>query len=223
DITKLPGPRRGQHFCLYVVIDLYSRMVVGWLLADCESAALAERLLRETIRRHGVVPGALTIHSDRGAPMTSLTVRQLLADLDVTRSLSRPRVSNDNPFSESQFKTTKYNPWFPKRFASIEDARAFCRRFFEWYNDKHCHSGIASLPPRVVHEGRAGTVLAKRQVTLDAAYAKKPERFPNGPPKVQQLPKAVHINPTVPALDLHDGPPQAEEVRASPSTESRSG
>lgn len=212
DITKLPGPP-GSHFSLYVVLDLYSRLVVAWLLADRESATLAERLLETAIRRHTIAPGTLTIHSDRGAPMTSRTVRQLLDRLDVARSLSRPRVSNDNPFSESQFKTTKYNPWFPERFDSMAQAKAFCRPFVRWYNDEHCHSGIAMLTPRDLHEGRADAVLAKRQATLDRAYAQHPERFPNGPPTVPRPPRAVHINPAATTVDLPPGtPPQAEEV-----------
>ncbi len=215
DITKLPGPKRGQFYCLYVVIDIYSRMVVGWLLADHESAALADELLASTITRHRIQPGTLTLHADRGAPMTSITVRELLAELEVSRSHSRPRVSNDNPFSESQFKTTKYNPWFPGRFASLEDARAYCRMFFNWYNDEHCHSGIASLPPRIVHEGRADAELAKRQAVLDAAHARRPERFVNGPPTAGSLPESVAINPEPHAVDLTtQGDPQREEVQS---------
>lgn len=211
DITRLRGPKRGDFYYLYVVIDIYSRMVVGWLLTDHESAEMAELLLSATLERHGIGQGELTIHSDRGAPMTSQTVAQLLAELDVKRSLSRPRVSNDNPFSESQFKTTKYNPWFPGKFLSEADAREYCRGFFRWYNDEHCHSGIAQLPPRVVHEGRADEVLAQRQAVLDAAYAHHPERFVHGRPSPGTLPEVVSINPEPQAVEVA-GPPQSEEV-----------
>lgn len=211
DITRLRGQKRGEFYYLYVVIDIYSRMVVGWLLTDHESAEMAELLLSETLERYGIGCGELTIHSDRGAPMTSQTVTQLLSELDVKRSLSRPRVSNDNPFSESQFKTTKYNPWFPGKFMSEGDAREYCRAFFSWYNDEHCHSGIALLPPRVVHEGRADEVLAERQAVLDEAYARHPERFVHGRPSAGELPEAVSINPEPQAVEVA-GPPQSEEV-----------
>lgn len=232
DITRLPGPNRRDWYYLYVVIDIYSRMVVGWMVAEHENATLAKRLLEETFNRQGVGPGQLVIHSDRGAPMTSKTTKQLLSDLDVKGSLSRPRVSNDNPFSESQFKTTKYNPWMPDRFASLEDARVYGRFFFPWYNDEHCHSGIASLPPRVVHEGRATEVLAARQAVLNEAYARHPERFVGGRPCAGTLPTKVTINPAPEAIDLPSAgaaeqdevlpsgvaePPPAASVRPSPA------
>lgn len=221
DITKLRGPQRGVYYSLYVVLDIYSRMVVGWLLADRESAALAERLLAETIERHGIMEGQLKIHSDRGAPMTSQTVSQLLANLGVTKSLSRPKVSNDNAFSESQFKTTKYNPWFPGRFGSIDHARSYCRFFFGWYNDEHCHNGIAMLTPRQVHEGRADEILASRQATLDAAYAEHPERFVRGRPSAGSLPAEVWINPPEKTVVLGPSgvaePPPEASVRPSPA------
>jgi putative transposase len=194
DITYLKGPVRGQFFYLYVVIDLYSRLVVGWLLADRECAELARRLLEQSYRKHGVQPTQLTIHADRGAPMKSKSVVQLLSDLDVRRSHSRPRVSNDNPHSEAGFKTMKYSPDFPARFGSFAEAEAFCRNYFVWYNQEHYHTGIALLTPAQVHYGEAETVLAHRQTTLDTAFAAHPERFGNRRPQVSRLPPTVWIN-----------------------------
>lgn len=194
DITYLKGPVRGQFFYLYVVIDLYSRLVVGWSLADRECEQMARRLLDSSYRKHGVQPGQLTVHADRGAPMKSKSVKQLLADLDVRPSYSRPRVSNDNPFSEAGFKTMKYSPDFPARFGAFEEAEAFCREYFVWYNDEHYHMGIALLTPAQVHYGQAETVLAQRQATLDAAFLQSPERFGNRRPKVARLPETVWIN-----------------------------
>lgn len=195
DIAKLLGPVKWTHYHLYVVLDIFSRFVVGWMVATRESAALAKRLIEESCRKQGVTPGSLAIHSDRGSSMKSKVVAQLLADLGVTKSHSRPHVSNDNPYSESQFKTLKYRPGFPERFGSIEDARAFCQAFFQWYNQEHRHSGIAYLTPANVHDGRAGEVVAKRQIALDAAYKAHPERFVKGPPKHPKLDGAVWINP----------------------------
>jgi putative transposase len=195
DITKLLGPKKWTYYYLYVLLDLYSRYVVGWMVADRENSALASRLITETCDKHGVSPDELTLHSDRGAPMTSKCTAQLLADLGVTQSLSRPQVSDDNPFSEAQFKTLKYRPGFPRRFDDIGHARSHCQDFFPWYNDEHRHGGIAMLTPGDVHYGNADQVLAVRQTALDAAYAAHPERFPNGPPTVKQLPAAVYINP----------------------------
>jgi putative transposase len=194
DITYLKGPLRGQFFYLYVVIDLYSRLVVGWLLADRECEELARRLLEQSYRKHGVVPGQLTVHSDRGAPMKSKSVKQLLQDLGADVSHSRPRVSNDNPFSEAGFKTLKYSPNFPARFASLEEAEAFCREYFAWYNQEHHHTGIALLTPSQVHYGEAEAVLARRQATLDAAFAQTPQRFGYRSPQVARLPEMVWIN-----------------------------
>lgn len=194
DITKLRGPFKGSSYSLYVILDIYSRYVVGWLVAEGESKALAERLIRETITKYSISPGQLTLHADRGSCMTALTVAQLLAELDVAKSHSRPHTSNDNPYSEAQFKTLKYCPSFPDRFASIHEAKTFCRAFFNWYNNEHRHSGIALLTPADVHFDRAQQVLEQRAHTLKAAYQAHPERF-NRPPAPQALPQAVWINP----------------------------
>lgn len=193
DITKLRGPLKGSHYSLYVILDIYSRYVVGWLVAERESKALAERLIRETCLKYAIPPGQLTLHADRGACMTAQTVAQLLAELTVTQSHSRPHTSNDNPYSEAQFKTLKYCPQFPQRFASIHEAKAFCRAFFHWYNQQHRHSGIALLTPADVYFGRARQVLSQRTATLNAAYQAHPERF-HRPPVAQSLPDAVWIN-----------------------------
>jgi putative transposase len=197
DLTKLRGPGKWLYFHLYVLLDLYSRFVVGWLLARQESGALARRLIAESCERQGIRPGQLTIHADRGSAPASKTVVQLLADLGVERSHSRPHVSNDNPFSESHFATVKGHPEFPDRFASFDHAHGFCRGFFPWYNTGHRHSGLASLTPEMVHTGRAPLVLAQREKVLDAAYAAHPERFVRRPPKPPALPAAVWINPPV--------------------------
>lgn len=194
DITKLKGPRKWTYFHLYVVLDVYSRYVVGWTVAERESASLAKRLLSETIEKQELEPTQLTIHADRGSSMRSKLVAQLLGDLGVTKTHSRPHTSNDNPFSESQFKTMKYCPAFPKNFGSLEDARAFCRDFFGWYNGSHHHQGIAHLTPYQVHYGHAEAVLALRQRALDEAFARHPERFAR-PPRVATLPGEVWINP----------------------------
>jgi putative transposase len=195
DITKLKGPAKWVYFYLYVMLDLFSRYVVGWLLAQQENASLAQRLISESCAKQGIESGQLTIHADRGVPMTSKTVAQLLADLGVEKTHSRPRVSDDNPFSESQFKTLKYWPGFPDNFGSAEHARDVCRAFFHWYNHEHHHSGICFLTPAVVHYGRAERVLAERHQVLLAAYHQHPERFVNGPARLQRLPAAVWINP----------------------------
>ena len=177
------------------MLDIFSRYVVGWMVADRENAALAATLIEETCLKQGIEPQVLTLHSDRGAPMTSKCTAQLLADLGVTRSLSRPQVSDDNPFSEAQFKTLKYHPGFPGRFEDITAAIAFCRSFFPWYNTEHRHAGIAMLTPDDVHHHRAPDVLAKRGRTLQAAWALHPERFVHGTPKPAPPPEAVWINP----------------------------
>jgi transposase InsO family protein len=194
DITYLKAQIRGQFYYLYVVIDIYSRLVVGWLLADRECEDLARRLLEQCYRKHGVQPGQLTIHADRGAPMKSKSVKQLMSDLDVRPSYSRPRVSNDNPFSEAGFKTMKYSPDFPARFGSFLEAQAFCREYFAWYNQEHYHTGIALLTPAQVHYGEAEAVFAKRQATLDAAFDQVPHQFGHRRPKVTRLPETVWIN-----------------------------
>ncbi len=194
DITKLLGPQKWTYYYLYVIMDLFSRYIVGWMIADRENAALASRLIEDSCTRHDIAPGVLALHSDRGSPMTAKCTAQLLADLGVTRSLSRPHVSDDNPYSESGFKTLKYHPSFPGRFDSQEHALAFCRTFFPWYCDEHRHGGIAMLTPADVFKGRADEVLARRQQALDTAYAAHPERFVRGRPVVPRLPEAVWIN-----------------------------
>jgi putative transposase len=194
DITKLHGPRKWTYFYLYAVIDIYSRYVVGWMVADRESSELAKLLLATTIEQQHADPKTLTIHSDRGSSMMSKPVAFMLADLGVTKSHSRPHVSNDNPHIESLFKTAKYQPQFPKTFENLVEARAFCASFFDWYNNEHRHSGIALLTPSDVHRGHAQQRIAARQFALDAAYAAHPERFVHGRPKALQLPPASYIN-----------------------------
>ena len=195
DITKLLGPAKWTYFYLYVILDIFSRYVVGWMLASRESDRLAERLIRETVVKEGVAPDQLTIHSDRGPSMRSQTVAQLLATLGITKSHSRPHVSNDNPFSESQFKTLKYRPEFPDRFVSQEHGLDFCAKFFHWQNYEHHHWGLGLLTPATVHHGRADAVLAARQAVLTAAHAAHPERFVRQPPRPLALPREVWINP----------------------------
>lgn len=194
DITKLHGPHKWTYYYLYTIIDIYSRYVVGWMVADRESSELARILLAETIRKQGADPTKLTVHADNGSSMASKPVAFLLADLGVTKTHSRPHVSNDNPYIESFFKTAKYQPEFPATFASIAHARAFCRTFMDWYNHEHRHSAIALLTPADVHHGCAQEKLAQRQVVLDAAYAAHPERFVHGKPRVRQIPQASYIN-----------------------------
>lgn len=194
DITKLRGPRKWSMFYLYVIMDVFSRYVVGWMVAHRESAALAKRLISETISRENIQPGTLTIHADRGSSMRSKPVALLLADLGVTKSHSRPHVSNDNPFSEAQFKTLKYRPDFPDRFGCIEDSRNFCQPFFRWYNTEHRHSGIGLMTPYDVHHGLAVQRTAERALVLSAAYSAKPERFTRGLPVPPEAPHHVWIN-----------------------------
>ena len=198
DITKLLGPAKWTWFYLYVILDISSRYVPGWMLARAERADLAERLLADTITKQHVDRGQLTIHADRGSSMTSKPVAFLLADPGVTKTHSRPHVSNDNPFSEAHFKTLKYRPGFPDRFASMEEARAFCRTFFRWYNTEHRHSGIGLLPPEVVHAGRAQAASDARSQVLAAAHAAHPERFVRQAPRPPDLPTAAWINPPPP-------------------------
>jgi len=194
DITKLKGPAKWVYFSLYVILDVFSRYVVGWMVAHREAAVLAQRLIKESCQRQGIVPGQLTIHADRGSSMQSKTVAQLLLDLRVLKTHSRPHVSNDNPYSESQFKTLKYRPEFPERFGCVEDARVFCRIFFPWYNTEHHHSGIGLMTPEVVHYGRAQHVWEQRKHVLQAAAITHPERFVRKPPTPPALPTAVWIN-----------------------------
>ncbi len=194
DVTDLKGPVKGDRYKLYVVLDLFSRFVVAWMLARRESATLAQRLMRTACAREGIVKGQLTTHSDRGSIQVAKDLHDLYQDLGIVRSLSRPRVSNDNPYSESLFKTTKYAPTYPDRFDGFAHAKAWCGPFFQDYNHEHKHEGIAWLTPATVHEGRAQTVLAQRQAVMDAAYQEHPERFVKGPPRVPHLPKDVWIN-----------------------------
>jgi len=194
DITKLLGPVKWTYFYLYVLLDVFSRYAVGWMVARQEAAALAKRLIEETCRKQAVLPEQLTLHADRGASMKSKPVALLLSDLGVTQTHSRPRVSNDNPYSESQFKTLKYRPEFPGRFGCLEDARAFCVEFFRWYNTEHHHSGIGWLTPETVHYGHAPQVIQVRQKVLDRAHQRHPERFVRKAPTAPALPEAVWIN-----------------------------
>ena len=198
DITKLKGPAKWTCFHLYVILDIFSRYVVGWLIAERESATLAKHLIEQTVSRQHVVHGTLTLHADRGTSMRSKPVASLLIDLDITKSHSRPYVSDDNPYSESQFKTMKYRPNFPARFGCIEDARVYCKTFFAWYNTEHRHSGIAYMTPHSVHCGHAQAMLQVRQETLDGAFAKHPNRFKGKRPTPRELPTAAWINPPLP-------------------------
>jgi putative transposase len=195
DITKLRGPVKGLHYSLYVLLDIFSRFVTGWMLAEVEAARLAEQLLSQAVTRLDIPPGQLTVHADRGAAQRAKSVALLFADLGITRSFSRPHTSNDNPYSEAHFKTLKYHPSFPERFGSLPDARAFCRTFFNWYNHQHRHAGLALLTPADVHFGRTPQILEHRAQVLDAAYRLHPERFPQRPPTPRQPPSAVWINP----------------------------
>jgi putative transposase len=194
DITKLRGPAKWTYFYLYVILDVFSRYVVGWMVAMRETAELARKLIEETCEKQNIQPGQLGIHADRGPSMRSKPVAFLLADLSVTKTHSRPYTSNDNPFSESHFKTMKYRPEFPDRFGCIQDSRAFCQTFFPWYNDEHRHSGIGMMTPAMVHYGQAPFIREKRRVVLDAAYLAHPERFVRRPPVPLVLPKEVWIN-----------------------------
>ena len=216
DITKLLGPVKWTDSYLYVLLDIFSRYVPGWLLATQESAALAKQLIAETCRRQGIDPGQLTTHSDRGPAMTSTSVALLLADLGVTKSLSRPQTSNDNPYSEAQFKTLKYRPEFPDRFGSLQDGRGFCRTFFGWYNTAHHHSGIGMMTPEAVHYGRAPRIIAARQKTLDTAFALHPERFVRNPPRHQDVPQQAWINPPKAKTDLQGAPGSTIATPANP-------
>jgi len=195
DITKLKGPVKWSYYYLYVILDIYSRRVVGWTLADCEDKDLATELIAQTCKKEGIDRDQLTIHADRGPSMTSKVVAFLYADLGVTKSHSRPYTPNDNAFSESAFRTLKYRPDFPKRFGSIEDARAHCRVFFAWYNGAHRHSSLGLMTPDTVHYGRAEAVTAERSIVLDAAYRAHPTRFVRRAPTPPALPTETWINP----------------------------
>jgi putative transposase len=213
DITKLATGARGVFLSLYGVLDLYSRFVVAWMLAARENSALAKQLLAEAVQRHGVEPGQLRLHQDRGAPMTAHGFLDLLAVLGVDPSHSRPRVSNDNPFSEAHFKTLKYQPDFPGRFQDVEHGRAWCGEFFDGYNHHHQHSALALFTPADVFYGRIDTLLAQRQAALDTAYTAHPERFGRGRPLAARPPAVVAINP----LELDHGLLTAAAVLALPA------
>jgi putative transposase len=206
DITKMLGPAKWTYYYLYTIIDVFSRYVVGWMIAEREASSLAEELIAATCIRQGIQPGQLTIHADRGSSMTSKPVAFLLADLGVTKTHSRPHVSNDNPYSESHFKTMKYRPDYPDRFGSKQDARMWAEKFFRWYNHQHHHSGLGLLTPAVVHYGQAQQVHEKRQRTLQNGFALHPERFVRGLPKPHPLPEAVWINPPLNAKRISAEP-----------------
>jgi putative transposase len=206
DITKLLGPAKWTYYYLYVILDVFSRYVVGWMVADCESAALAKKLIEESCIRQAIKPGQLTVHADRGSSMKSKPVALLLADLGATKSHSRPHVSNDNPFSEAQFRTLKYRPDFPDRFGSLEHGRQHCVDFFTWYNQDHYHSGLALFTPHDVHHGKVDDKLVARQLVLTAAFAAHPERFVRGLPKPAEPADAVWINPPKTPAQPAQGP-----------------
>ena len=199
DITKLLGPAKWTYFYLYVILDVFSRYVVGWMVADGESAELAKRLIADTCAKQRIEAGQLTIHADRGSSMTSKPVAFLMADLGITKTHSRPHVSDDNPYSESHFRTLKYRPGFPERFGSLQDSRAFSQEFFAWYNNEHRHSGLGLLPPAVVHHGLAPAAIEQRRAVLDAAYLAHPERFVRKPPQPLPAPNEVWINKPQPS------------------------
>jgi len=203
DITKLRGPQTWTYFYLYVILDIFSRFVVGWMLAKSESGENAAELMRQSTRRQNIGAEQLTLHSDRGPAMKSKALGDFLAGLGILKSHSRPHTSDDNPFSEAQFKTLKYRPGFPNRFDDRDHAHTFCRDFFAWYNTEHHHSMLALLTPHQVHHGEAPMILQSRQNTLTEAYRNNPERFVNGPPDILRLPKAVYINPP----DKNEAPP----------------
>ena len=220
DITKLLGPAKWTYFYLYVILDIFSRYVVGWMIAYRETAELATQLIGDTIAKQNIAPGQLVVHADRGTSMRSKPLAALLVDLEVTKSHSRPHLSDDNPYSEAQFKTLKYRPDFPDRFGCLEDAIAFCRAFFNWYNTEHHHSGIALLTPQTVHYGRAEETIAARQRTLTAAYAAHPERFVRRPPRPLLLPAAAWINPPAEKTTRQDAPgstqPASDDLKVDP-------
>lgn len=197
DITHLRGPVKWSSYKLYTVLDIFSRYVVGWLIAEVESSELARQLIAVSARKQGILPDQLTLHADNGAPMTGKPLSQLLVDLGITRSHNRPHTSDDNPFSEAQFKTMKYRPDYPDRFDSVAHARQWARGFFEWYNDAFYHSGLNLLTPASVHYGEAAAIQQQRQAVMAAAYAAHPARFSGGLPQVQGTPAAVWINPPV--------------------------
>jgi putative transposase len=203
DITKLLGPAKWTYYYLYVILDIFSRYVVGWTVQYRESASVAKALIAQSLTQHGIAPGQLTIHADRGSAMTSKPVAFLLADLGVTKTHSRPYTSTDNPYSEAHFKTLKYCPGFPDRFGSVEDSRTFCQPFFDWYNHEHRHTGIGLMTPAAVHFGKAAAIHANRAHVLAAAHAAHPERFVRGAPRPPALPTAAWINQPEPQEAAH--------------------
>jgi len=205
DITKLKGPAKWTYYYLYVILDVFSRYVVGWMIAERETASLARELIAASCTKQGIQPEQLTLHADRGSSMRSKSLALLLADLGVTKTHSRPYVSNDNPYSEAQFKTMKYRPDYPDRFGSLVDARAWARSFFQWYNHEHRHSGLGLMTPAAVHYGQAQAVYQQRQRVLQAAYAAHPERFVRGLPTPPELPTAVWINRPQTVDEIGDG------------------
>jgi len=215
DITKLLGPAKWTYYYLYVLLDVFSRYVTGWMVAYRESATLAARLIDEACSQQRIAPGQLTVHADRGSSMTSKTVAFLLADLGVTKTHSRPHVSNDNPYSESQFKTLKYRPGFPDRFGSLQHARNWGSPFFRWYNHQHRHGGIAYLTPADVHYGRAEPILKRREEVLTEAARQHPERFVRGAARLPRLPEAVCINKPLVELQPEKGGIQGRDVSRS--------
>ncbi len=217
DITRLRGPEKWSYYYLYVILDVFSRFVVGWMVANRENASLARELIETTCQRQDVERNTLTIHADRGSPMTSKTVTQLLVDLEIEKTHSRPHVSNDNPYSEAQFKTMKYRPEYPKRFGSIMDARNWAGEFFIWYNEIHHHSGIGLMPPKAVHYGEDVALRRQRSLVLDAAYTAHPERFVRGKSILPPLPEAVWINKPKETPE-NNGVPQENEVVIEPKT-----
>jgi putative transposase len=222
DITKVAGPERGVYYCLYVVLDIFSRYVVAWVVAPTEAAAIGQQLINDACVQQGVVTGQLTVHADRGAPMTAKSTAQLFVDLGITQSHSRPSVSDDNPFSEAAFKTFLYRPDMPPRFGSVEDARAFFATLMHWYNEVHYHSGIALLTAGDVHRGTAPVIIAKRQTVLDGAHQARPERFVHGKPVHPKPPMVVWINPPATAVSTSAPPSPTEggpQREAAPSPE----
>ena len=214
DITKLLGPAKWTYFYLYVILDVFSRYVTGWMVAMRESAELAKRLIEESCAKQNIQPGQLTLHADRGTSMSSKPVAFLLADLGVTKTHSRPHVSNDNPYSESQFRTMKYRPEFPDRFGCIQDSRAFCQGFFRWYNEEHRHSGLGLLTPAMVHYEQTDLILEQRQQVLDAAYQLHPERFVRNVPRPPAVPTEAWINKPSPVAGSVSSREQGESGNA---------
>jgi putative transposase len=202
DITYLRGPHKWEHYPLYTVLDIYSRYVVGWMMAEVESSDLAKQLIAATAQKHHIQPEQLTLHADNGAPMRGKPLSQLLVDLGITKSHNRPHTSDDNPFSEAHFKTMKYRPDYPDRFTSLAEAQVWARCFFTWYNEQHYHSGLNLFTPASVHFGEATAVQQQRQAVMLTAYAAHPARFVRGQPLVKGTPAAVWINPPLASADL---------------------